>query len=285
MSLAMFVPILLKTSIALNVFCLGLVSSAPLAYLIRNPALLLRSLVAMIVIMPLLAIILAVTFNLHPAVKIALLTLALSPVPPKMPQKAQHAAGSAAYAVALLVAASVLSIAWVPLGVEFIGRIFGFPIHMGPGPVVGLVSMTILGPLLLGMLVARFLPELHPAIIRALTIVSTVLLIAAVAPILFRYWHAIVSFLQTGTLTAILAFIVVGLTAGHFLGGPSERNRSVLAVSTAFRHPGIAIAIATSTFPGQKSAPAAIIVYLLVGAVASQLYERWMSRRQARPSE
>jgi bile acid:Na+ symporter, BASS family len=279
-NLATLVPLLLKTSIALSVFCLGLETTAPdLTYLIRNPVLLIRSLLAMIVVVPIFAVFLALALNLHPAVKIALLALALSPVPPKMPRKAAHASGHSSYAIALLATVSILSMVWVPLGVEAVGKVFRISIHMGAAPVLALVSVTILGPLLLGMLVAGCAPALGSRTVKPLSVVSTTLLVVAVVPILFTALPVVVSLLTTGTIVSILFFILAGLVAGHFLGGPSEGDRAVLAISSAFRHPGIAIAIAAATFPAQKSASAAVVLYLLFGFAMSQAYERWMRRR------
>ena len=67
----------------------------------------------------------------------------------------------------------------------------------------------------------------------------------------------------------MLVFAGVGLAAGHLLGGPDPENRTVLALSTATRHPGVAIALAAANFPDQKLGPAAVFLYLLVSAVAT----------------
>ncbi|MGZ3522381.1 MAG: bile acid:sodium symporter family protein [Vulcanimicrobiaceae bacterium] len=280
MELATLLPILLKTSIALSVFCLGLEASiGDAVYLIRRPGLLFRSLLSTNVVAPLLATTLALVFDLRPAVEIALLALAVSPVPPKMPEKTQKVAGGASYAIGLLVALSLLSILWIPLAIKVLGEVFGFPIHMGPMPLLSLVFTTILGPLLLGMLVARYVPMFGARTVRLLSIVATVLLVAAIVPILFTSWNAILSLLGNGTVASIVGFILIALAAGHFIGGPSDNNRAVLAISSAFRHPGIAMTIAASTFPDQKLAPAALTLYLLLGAIISQLYTRWMAHR------
>ncbi|MGH2414231.1 MAG: hypothetical protein ACRDEA_11210, partial [Microcystaceae cyanobacterium] len=90
---------------------------------------------------------------------------------------------------------------------------------------------------------------------------------------------AIAALIGNGTLIAIIIFILIGLLAGHLLGGPDPNDRTVLALSTVSRHPGIAIAIAHINFSGQKLAPAAIVLYLLVNAVVTILYLK--SRKHA----
>src|SRR5689334_20587568 len=95
---ATLIPLALKASIVLTVFGLGLSArwgDAP--SLLRRPGQLLRSLLAMTVIMPLFAVALAGAFALHPAVKIALVALAVSPVPPFLPKKELRAGGGTSY--------------------------------------------------------------------------------------------------------------------------------------------------------------------------------------------
>ena len=89
MDLAAIIPVAIRTSIFLIVFALGLGARLEDAlYLFRRPAQLARSLLAMNVIMPVVAAALAAAFNLYPAVKIALLALAVSPLPPHTPEEA-----------------------------------------------------------------------------------------------------------------------------------------------------------------------------------------------------
>ncbi len=67
--------------------------------------------------------------------------------------------------------------------------------------------------------------------------------------------------LGQGTLAAIIVFILLALASGHLLGGPTADNRTVLAMMSSSRHPGVALAIAGANFPSQKlviAAPAAL---------------------------
>ena len=79
MTLAQLIPLVFQVSMGLVVFSLALRANAgDLAYLLRRPGLLLRSLVAMSVLMPLAAILIARQFHLRPAVETALILLAES---------------------------------------------------------------------------------------------------------------------------------------------------------------------------------------------------------------
>lgn len=111
MNIAALIPLALKASVFLNVFALGLnASPRDAACLFRKPGRLARLLLSMFVVMPLFAALIASAFDLHPAVKIALIALAVAPVPPVLPKKAMKAGGESSYAIGLLVAAALLSI-------------------------------------------------------------------------------------------------------------------------------------------------------------------------------
>jgi BASS family bile acid:Na+ symporter len=102
MDAAQLIRLALQTSILLLVFALGLRATIQDAtYLLRQPSLLLKSLVAMNVIVPLVAAILAAVFPLHPAVKITLLLMAVSPVPPILPGKQLKLGGRTSYVYGL----------------------------------------------------------------------------------------------------------------------------------------------------------------------------------------
>lgn len=280
MDLATLIPLGLKISVAAMVFGLGLSSTFDdTFYLFRRPSEFVRSLLAMAIIMPLVATVLAAAFDLHPAVKIALIALAVSPVPPLLPKKQRKAGGRASYAVGLLVAAALISIVSVPVAVELLGRTFGTATHhISFLAVARLAMMTVLAPLLAGILFRSVAPAFAQRIVRPMSLIATLLLFLCVFAVLFSAWQPIVSLIGNGTIVALAAFIVIGLIAGHLLGGPDAEDRDVLALATAARHPGVALAIASANFPEQKLASAAILLYLLLSAILSMPYVMWRRR-------
>jgi bile acid:Na+ symporter, BASS family len=282
MDLETLIPLILKTSIFMTVFGLALNATMDDAlYLFRRPSELVRSLLSMNVIMPLFATALAVAFNLHPAVEIALITLAVSPVPPILPKKELKAGGHASYAIGLLVAAGVLAIVFVPMAVDLLGRGFGISTHISVATIAQLVLFTVLLPLAAGIAVRHFAPAFADRIARLISLVAAVLLIASALPILYVASSAMASLIGNGTIVAIAAFVIFGLTVGHLLGGPEAEDRTVLALSTASRHPGIALAIASASFPGQKLVLGAVLLYLIVNLVVSLPYLNWRRRHHA----
>src|SRR5947209_2746766 len=142
------VMLALKVSIVLTVFGFGLQATRDdLLYLVRRPWLMARSLAAMFVIMPLVAILLTSVFNFQLPVIVALITLAISPVPPLLPQKIGKAGGVAPYGLGLMVTAATISILYIPLATRVIGSYFHKPLDMAPGAVAKLILMSVLVPI------------------------------------------------------------------------------------------------------------------------------------------
>jgi BASS family bile acid:Na+ symporter len=97
-------------------------------------------------------------------------------------------------------------------------------------------------------------------------------LVIGVLAILAGALPAIFSQAGEGAIAAMAAFVVVGLAVGHWLGGPAADHRPVLALSTASRHPAIALAIAKANFPDEPYLGAAIVLFLLVNLLAALPY-------------
>lgn len=284
MSLRTLIPIVLQASVLLNVFAIGLRASAHDAtYLFRRPGELVRALLSMNVLMPLFAIVLVSIFELSPAVRIALVALSVSPIPPLLPNKMVKAGGTDSYAIGLLIAVGLLAIIFVPLAMEIIERLRSVPLQMTVASIARLIFVTTLLPLGLGVGVHSLAPALAPRLAKPTARVAGIGLLACVVAILFAAAPAIWALIGNGTVIALAAFVIVGLAFGHFLGGPAPENRTSLAISTASRHPGIALAIAQANFPEQKLAMAAVLLYLLVNAVVSVPYLLWTKRRVSEP--
>jgi BASS family bile acid:Na+ symporter len=67
------------------------------------------------------------------------------------------------------------------------------------------------------------------------------LLVVASIPVLIMEWPTIRSLLGDGTVVAAVLLSALGLLVGHLLGGPDPENRTVLALATVSRHPGVAL--------------------------------------------
>jgi BASS family bile acid:Na+ symporter len=283
MSLAQLIKVAILLSVMLIVLSFSLRATwRDATSLLSKPSQLLRSLLAMNVLLPLFAATLVAVFSLRPPVAIALVALSVSPVPPFLPQKQLKLVGRQEYVYGLLGTASLLSIVLAPLTIVLIGLAFSRQVRIEPAAIGRIVALTILIPFALGLIIRRLIPTFA---VRASPLASkagVLLLVAAVVPVIITMWPAMISLIGDGTLLAIVAFMVVGLAVGHLLGGPDPDDRTVLALATATRHPGVALVIAAGNFPGEKLVAPALMLYLLVGAIASAPYVMWRKRQLKR---
>jgi BASS family bile acid:Na+ symporter len=283
MDAAAYVVLALKASIVLAVLGLGMKADTQDAlYLLRRPGLLIRSLLSMNVIMPLVAVILVTTFELPTTVKVALVALAISPVPPILPKKQMKAGGQEAYAIGLLLAVALLSIVTVPIVVSWFVQAFDRTGGIGPLAVAKVVGASVLAPLAVGIAVRRFLPTFAARAAGPVATCGNVLLIASALPLLFVLWPSVQALVGNGTVAIVAAMAVIGLATGHLLGGPEPEHRTVLALSTASRHPAVALAVAVAAGEQTRPEVAAVLLYLLVAIVLSIPYVAWRKRQAAR---
>lgn len=278
MTIAQLVPLVIQLSMALIMFCVALNANVrDVTQLLRAPWLLIRSILAMNVIMPLVAIMIVLPFDLNPVIKIALVATALSPVPPILPNRQIKAGGSYSYIIGVLVVTALIAVVFVPLVAEILGRVFDRPVHVSASSVATIVAVSMLLPLLAGMAFSAFSPSMASRVAGPLSIFGMALLVIAFIPVLFMQWPLIASLIGDFTLFAIAVFVLAGLAVGHWLGGPDPDDRTVLALATATRHPAVALAI-VHELPERPTALAAILLILVFGAIVSTPYVKRRDR-------
>lgn len=273
MTLASLIGFGINASMFLIVLAVGLHATLGDALsLFRQPGLLARSILSMNVLMLALVVLVDWLFDLAPAIEIALVCLAVSPVPPVLPGKQMKAGGPRAYVVGLLAAASIVAIVLVPLAIELLGRSFGLDIHVPPWRIAGIVAVSILLPLVIGLVVRRLAPGFAEKAARPLSLFASGLLLVCFLPILFESFPAFWAMIGNGVILVLAAFTVVGLVVGHLLGGPDPDNRTVLALATATRHPAVAMAVAAINFPDEKAVGVVVIYHLVLGGIFAAPY-------------
>ena len=250
-------------------------------YLFRHPALLIRAIFAMNVILLAFVVAVCVAFTPPLPIQVALLGLAVSPVPPFLPTKQFKAGGSRHYTFGLLVAASLVAIAFAPIAIELVGHLLGLSVRMPISKVAPIMLMTILIPLLAGVVFQHFAPALAARLRRPIIIGANIVLALACLPVLVAETPIVWKLVGSGLLACLVTFSVVGLVVGHVFGGPDADNRTALALATASRHPAIAIAIASINFPGEQAVIAVVIYHIVIGSIVAIPYVVWRARTLA----
>lgn len=270
MTIVQILSLTLTVSIILMLFSLTLRARfADLGYLFTHWKLGLGALIAMFVIVPGVAIFLAGMLDLDPAVQVALVAIALSPLPPILPGKQIKAGGHACYVTGLLVLATIASVVIAPFGVSFAAHLLGAEGNITPMDIVPPVAISILLPLVLGLVGARVLGRHIDIVSQVTSKAGSVLLVVAMLGLLIVLMPAMWQLIKQGTPIVLTVAIVIGLAAGFLLGGKDRGDRTALALAAATRHPGVAVAIASHSFPDAKMAPAAILLSLVISTIIS----------------
>lgn len=274
------IPIVFAASLFLLVLNVGLDSAlADLMSVFRSPGRLLTAFVAVNVVVPVAGIALVHLIPISAVAAAGVLLMGISPAPPLVPGKALKFGVDKAYAYGLYTALILLAVISVPVWVAILDAIFVRQIALPPAAVARSVALTVLLPLLIGLVVRRFAPALAAKATTFLPKVAMAALVVAFVPMVIAVWPAMVSLAGDGTVIVMAVMAAIGLAAGHLLGGPTLTDRASLAVTAATRHPGIALMIASANTPDAR-VKAAILGFLLVGVLAGIPYQLWV-RRQA----
>jgi BASS family bile acid:Na+ symporter len=265
----------LKVSVVALLCAIGLGSTpADVAYLWRRPALLFRSLLAMYVVVPLAALAVVRTVPMPPAVKIAILVLAISAGAPLLPRKLMKV-GREGYVFSLVVTSSLLAVVAVPAWLAWLGPLFGRETSVTPAAVGLVIAKTLLAPLLVGMLLRWPLSAVADRVSEwVLGAAGAVLTLSGLG--LLALHGSLLIEVGWVPLAALTGMTFITLAIGHVLGGPDPADRTALAVSCASRHVGIAM-LAASTVPGPRTI-ALVLAYVLAAAAVSIPYLKWRTR-------
>jgi BASS family bile acid:Na+ symporter len=267
--------LLIKLSVAGLILAIGMGSTPrDLLYLWQRPALLLRSLLAMYVAVPLVALLVARSLALPTPVEVAILVLAISAGAPLLPRKLIHL-GNDAYVFSLVVTSSLLAIVTIPAWLTILAPLHGRSAELTAGDVAGVVVPSFLAPLALGMVVRWLVPQASERIAdRLLAVVGLIFTLAALAllatnlgMLLAAGWTAIAT---------LAGLSLAALAIGHVLGGPDPEDRTALAVCCATRHVGLAVLVAAAV-PGPRTA-VLVAAYIVASAVVCIPYIQWRRR-------
>jgi len=272
----------LKISIAVLLFATGMsVTVNDVLWLWRRPVLLGKSVLAMYVVAPVVAVVMARTLDLPTPTEVALVVLAICAGAPLLPRKLIKLGGDAPYVFSLVVTTSLLAIVTVPASLHLLQAYLSFDPTVTPGAVALAILKTFLLPLGLGMLVRAVAPAFaDKADDIVLKVASLVMAVCALVLLVAAWRH----FLTLGwpSFLAFAVFTLAAILAGHLLGGPDPEDRTTLAVTCATRHVGLALLVAANA-EGSKTL-SLVAGYLFASAVVSVPYIRWRTRVHA-PAE
>ena len=284
MEIRALLPLILQVSLILIVAAAGLQARwRDLECALRRPGLFLRAVVAVNVVVPLVAVVMAMLLPIDPAIKAGIVIMAVSPLAPFVPGKMLKAGAEASVAIGLFFALILLAVLIVPATFALLSELFPADARLSVGTIFRFVLVSILLPLAGGLLVAKLAPSIAPRLARLASLVGMLLLLPLVVGILYRTGGPMLAVIGDGTLAVIVVTVTAGLAAGHLLGGPEPANRMALAAAAATRHPGIAILVAHSNFDDPRVV-ATVALFLFTSILVSAVYQAWAKKRLVPPA-
>jgi bile acid:Na+ symporter, BASS family len=268
---------IVAATIMLQVLAVGVQADpAGLLTCVRRPLWLVRIVLAMFIGVPLLAVALVKLSRAPVGMKVAILLMAIAAVAPLLPRKLGKLGVSSAFADSLSVVTMVLAIPLVPITATLLGAMFGREMVVSAASVAGTLATTFLVPFAVGMGLKAAFGERGLRIGEWANTISMIVLAGIVLLLVVAQRGTILPVLWD-SLPMVVTFAAGSLLIGHVLGGPDPAERTGLAIATVTRHPGLALLIATASFPNLQVMPP--ILSLFIGcALVSIPYTAWRKR-------
>ena len=227
---------------------------------LRNGRLVLLTLLANFVLLPLAALALTRLLQLEPPHGIGLLLLAIAAGAPFLPKLTEIAKGNMAFAVGMMVLLMVVTVGYLPLVLPLLLE----GVSVDPAKIARSLILIMLFPLATGLVVKaryeRAAARMQPVFNR----ISSVSFILLAVLLLAANIGNVMEVFGTGGILAGAILIATGFGIGWLLGGPSNDTKRVMALGTAQRNVSAAILVSNQNFDDPKVA-VMVIVTAMVG--------------------
>ncbi len=273
-----FVVVSVRMAVILLMLSMGLrVTHGALLKLWRQPRLLLKTLLAAFIIVPLFTYLVMNTMPLSFPSKAALWLVAITPGAPMIFTSASRRASSDPdLAASFQVTVALLVIMIAPLWILVTNAITGTRYEIDPLAVARQVLAIQLVPILAGRVAHHMRPHLAIAVGNIILKLALAVLIVLVLLILAFVAGPIASGTGWQDFAAAALVVASAMIGGYMLGGPDPISRITIANANAQRNPGLALAIAASVLPQHKAkVMLVIVVYVVLAALAQALCTRF----------
>lgn len=263
---------------AITMFALGIVlQPTELKETARHPGQIGLGVLTQYTVMPLLGFAAAWLGNLPPELALGFVIVGCAPGAMASNVIVYLAGGAMAYSIALTTVATILSPLLTPALVQLLGGAF-LPIEFWP--LMKTILLTVLMPLLLGMVVRRFLGS-HLEQARQIAPAVAALAIVIICSFAVAKNQARIAEVGGVVVTLVILVNALGYLAGWLLArwyGFDAQHRLTLAIEIGMQNAGLGVALALAHFSPITALPGALFAVwcILTAAGASA----WL-RRQA----
>lgn len=237
---------------------------------LRNIRLILLSLVANFILVPLFVYLLLQVIPLSEPVKIGFTILAVAAGPPVLPKLAQLVNGNLAYAAGLMILMIGLTAIYMPFALSIALQ----NVQVNPWQIAKPLLSLMLIPLAVGLLIRANHEAIAATLQPFMRQLSNKALILGLSTSLVLQFDSLVNMVKTGAIVAIAGFILVSYGLGYLLGGPEDDTRRTLAVGTAQRNIAAALLVAGTNFDDPDVVGAIVVTSLSLFVVIRLIAKR-----------
>jgi BASS family bile acid:Na+ symporter len=242
---------------------------------LRNTRLVLMSLAANFIIVPLLVLLIVRVLPLSEGLKIGLILVGLAAGAPFLPKLVQVAKGDVAFTAGLMVMLMVVTIAYLPLVLPFV--LAG--VQVNPWEIAKSLILLMLIPLGIALFIRTKYEEVAKGLIPTMAMATNLSLIVLFIGYFVAYFSEIIGVIGTGGVLGAIFLIGGAVVVGFLLGGPGKNTKKVLALGTGQRNLAAAFAVATSNFQSNPEVLIEILVVSLLGLVILMIIAGQLGRR------
>jgi len=229
---------------------------------LRNTKLVILSLAANFILVPLLTLGILLIFPLSEGLSIGLFLLGTSAGAPFLPKLAQVAKGDTAFSVGLMVLLMVVTILYVPIVLPLI--LTGVTIN--PWDIARSLILLMLLPLAIALFIRARYEEVANGLLPLMNQATSLSILVLFVAFFVVYFSDLIGVIGSTAILAAVVFLLISFAIGYFLGGASGPIKRVLALGTAQRNLSAALAIAALNFP-DPDVMVMIMVVSLVGFI------------------
>lgn len=230
---------------------------------LRDIRLLLSTLAANFVIVPLVAVLLANMIGLEEDLRIGLILISIVAGAPLVPKLALIAKANIPFAVASTALLVVATVIYLPLVLPLV-----LPgVRLDTMSIVRPLGIQIILPLVLGLIVDYISRDEADVLLPVLGQIANVSLTLMLVLMLGGNVGNVFGLIGTGSILAAILLFSVAMVAGYLLGGVDAGTRRTLSMATGQRNLAAAFVVAAGTFPDRP----AILVFLAAAGLIAML--------------
>ena len=224
---------------------------------LKNTRLVVLALVANFVLIPLVAYLMTLVFDLDQSVEIGLILLSTAAGAPFLPKLVEVAKGNVAFSVGLMVLLMLVTIIYLPLVLPLL---LG-DVEVNPWDIARSLIIMMLIPLGVGLLIRARYEEAAAKIQPTFAMAANIGILGLAVLGLVLNFEAMIALVGSYGILAAIIFVLASLVIGYLLGGSAPGIKSVMGLGSGQRNIAAALVVAGQNFDAD------VITYLMVVAI------------------